>query len=84
MLRNRDKNDFFCINTAMDRQTIKTYCINEKIPRDKREELVLLADGAHILWVIGYRISEKYKITEETKRILKVHVYGGNANEREN
>ncbi len=84
LLRNRDKNDFFCINAAMDRQTIKTYCINEKIPRDKREELVLLADGAHILWVIGYRISEKYKITEETKKILKVHVYGGNANEREN
>ncbi len=80
-LRNRDKNDFFCINADMDRQTIKTYCINEKIPREKREELVLLADGVHILWVIGYRISEKYKITEETKTILKVHVYGGNANE---
>lgn len=80
-LRNRDPNDFFCINADMARQTIKTYCINEKIPREKREELVLLADGAHILWVIGYRISEKYKITEETKTILKVHVYGGNANE---
>ncbi len=80
-LRNRETNDFFCINADMDRQTIKTYCINEKIPREKREELVLLADGPHILWVIGHRISEMYKITEETKKILKVHVYGGNANE---
>lgn len=81
LLRNREKNDFFCINAEMDRQTIKTYCINEKIPREKREELVLLADGAHILWVIGHRISEKYKITEETRNILNVRVYGGSANE---
>lgn len=81
LLRNRNINDFFYINTDMDRQTIKTYCINEKIPREKRDELVLLADGSHILWVIGHRISEKYKITEKTKRILKVQVYGGNVNE---
>ena len=25
-----------------------------------------------VLWVIGYRISEKYKVTKDTKEILKV------------
>ena len=39
---------------------------------------MLLADGSHILWVVGKRISEGYKVTKETKRVLKVQVCGGN------
>ncbi len=81
LLRNRKTNDFMCINSNMDRQTIKTYCINEKIPKEERDQLLLLADGSHILWLIGYRISEQYKVTKETKNILKVRVYGGTCDE---
>lgn len=36
-----------------------------------------MAEGSHVLWVIGGRISEYYKVTEETERILKVQVDGG-------
>lgn len=47
----------------------------------KREELTLLADGSHILWVVGYRISEYYKVTSQTKQVLKVQVKGVNEDE---
>lgn len=33
-----------------------------------------MAEGEHVLWVVGYRISEYYKVTENTKRILKVQL----------
>ena len=46
--------------------------VNEKMPREARAKLLLLADGSHILWAIGGRMSEHYKITEHTKRILEV------------
>ena len=50
---------------------------DEKIPAAQRESLHLLADGDHILWVPGHRISEGYKVTAETTRILKVQIDGG-------
>ena len=34
--------------------------------------LLMLADGSHILWAIGGRISEYYKVTEHTEKILEV------------
>lgn len=46
--------------------------MDEKIPREQRGRILLVADGDHIVWIVGYRISAYYKITEQTKRILEV------------
>lgn len=59
------------------RKSLKSLFIDEKIPREERNCIPLLAEGSHVLWVIGGRISEYYKVTEETERILKVQVDGG-------
>ncbi len=48
--------------------------VDEKIPAGLRGRIPLLADGSHILWIIGKRISEGCKVTEKTKTILQVHV----------
>ncbi len=56
---------------------LNRYFIDEKIPRERRDEIRLLAEGHHILWVVGYRISEYYKITEATQTILEARAYGG-------
>ena len=62
------------------RKTVKSYMIDEKIPREERDRIPLLADGDHIIWIIGYRISEYYKVTEDTKKVLQVQLDGGNNN----
>jgi len=48
--------------------------IDEKIPENERDRIPVLADGDHILWVVGYRISDYYKITDETEHILEAEV----------
>ena len=48
--------------------------IDEKIPREERDSIQLLADGSHILWIVGYRISEYYKIGPDTVRVLEVRM----------
>ena len=77
MFRTREKGDYLTINKELSKKKLKNYMIEEKIPKEERENLYILADGSHIIWVPGYRISEYYKITEETKHILKVQVRGG-------
>ena len=51
--------------------------IDAKVPAEERDRLLLLADGSHIIWIPGMRISEYYKVTEDTRQILKVQIYGG-------
>ena len=73
ILRNRAEGDFLSINKNMQHQSLQDYFVNEKIPKDQRDNIPLLADKNHIMWVIGMRISEYYKVTELTRRVLEVH-----------
>lgn len=75
-LRNRQAGDYLIITESGNRKTIKEYFIEEKIPREEREQVLLLAEGNHVLWVVGKRISEYYKVTKQTKNILQVTVLG--------
>lgn len=80
-LRTRQEQDYLVINREGERKKLKKYFIDEKIPSDRRDQILLLAEGSHILWVLGYRISEDIKVTEHTKRILEIHVDGGEKSE---
>ena len=66
---------------AGHKKRLKEYFINEKIPADMRNKMLLLAQGEKILWVIGGRISADIKVSEDTKQILKVQITGGKYHE---
>ena len=70
-VRTRRPGDFITVDENGGRKKLKDYFINEKIPKAQRDEILLLADGSHVVWVIGYRISVYYKVTETTKNILR-------------
>ena len=74
-LRTRRVGDYFTLKSgeSLQHKKVKDYMITEKIPKARREEIPLLAEGEHVLWMVGYRISEHYKVEEYTKNILEVH-----------
>lgn len=80
-IRTRQPGDYFILKDG-GRKTVKRYMIDEKIPKEDRDQILLLADGSHVLWIIGYRISEYYKITEGTKYVLQAVCDGGEHNGR--
>ncbi|WP_294376149.1 tRNA lysidine(34) synthetase TilS [uncultured Clostridium sp.] len=55
---------------------LKDIFIDMKIPKEKRNSTALLCFDKEIAWIVGIRISEQFKITNETKNILKVIVKG--------
>lgn len=73
-IRNRRPGDVFFPYGSLGSKKLKDFFIDKKIPRDKREGIPLLADGKNIIWVIGMRTAENYKITENTGTILHVEV----------
>ncbi len=80
LIRCRKQGDYLCIDKGGTKK-LKALLIDEKIPRQKRDILPLLADGSHIMWVIGNRISEAYKVDENTRRILQITITEEEENE---
>lgn len=72
VVRFRQKGDYLYVADNA-RKLLSDYMINEKIPEKIRDSIPLVADGNHILWVIGYRISSAVKVSDETRKILTVH-----------
>lgn len=72
-IRNRRTGDFICLNGINGKKKLKDFFIDEKISRSMRDKIPLLADESSILWIVGLRISEHYKVTKDTKKILEVN-----------
>jgi tRNA(Ile)-lysidine synthase len=51
---------------------LKDFFMGCKIPKEKRRRIPLLFSGRDIVWVVGYRIDERYKVTRDTRRVLRV------------
>jgi tRNA(Ile)-lysidine synthase len=58
------------------RKSIAAYMTDRKIPAGERDRIPLAADGDHIMWIVGYRISEAYKVTETTTNVLEIMFVG--------
>ncbi|WP_426348210.1 tRNA lysidine(34) synthetase TilS [Alloiococcus sp. CFN-8] len=73
-LRSRKEGDRFNPLGIKGSKKIKDVFIDLKIPREKREELPLLCFGEDIAWIVGYRISDKFKVDEKTTKILQINI----------
>lgn len=73
-VRSRKKGDRFTPMGMKSNKKLKDFFIDKKIDREKRDSIGLICDDENIIWVIGYGINDKYKITEFSKNILNMEV----------
>jgi len=73
-VRVRQTGDYLTIRGKNDlcHKKLKDYMVTEKIPQETRDIIPVIAEEDHVLWLAGYRISEHYKVTINTKKILQV------------
>ena len=60
------------MNAMNQRKTLKAYFIDHKIPQEERDQICLVADGSHVIWIVGERISNYYKVSERTRTVLSL------------
>ena len=70
VLRKWKKGDYFVPLGMKGIKKISDYFIDNKINRYEKENTWLLCSGEKIVWIVGKRIDDKYKITSQTKNIF--------------
>jgi len=75
-VRPRKTGDFFYPLGFGRRKKLQDFFVDEKIPRDERDRVPLIISGDDIVWVVGYRGDERFRVKEETKRVLRLEVKG--------
>ncbi|GAA0181561.1 tRNA lysidine(34) synthetase TilS [Clostridium sediminicola] len=72
ILRYRKNGDKFSPLGMKGRKKVKDYFMDLKIPQHERDRIPMICFGGNIAWIIGCGISNKYKIDNNTKRILQI------------
>ena len=83
-IRTRRTGEYMVINAQGNTKKLNRCMIDEKIPSEYRDSIPLIACGKEILWMVGSRMNERYKINPKTRKVLVLNYQGGNENEREN
>ena len=54
------------------RRKLQDFFVDEKVPRDERDSILLVVSEQGIVWIAGCRGDERFRVTGETKRFLKL------------
>ncbi|HEY9195888.1 MAG TPA: tRNA lysidine(34) synthetase TilS [Mucilaginibacter sp.] len=58
------------------RKKLSDFFISLKIPLPKKQEIPVLVNGnGEIIWIAGYRADERYKVTDNTKKVTIFEMY---------
>lgn len=74
IVRNFRPGDRFIPLGMEGHKKIKDFFIDLKIPSGTRSLIPILMSQGTPVWVCGYRIDERFKVTPETKKILEVTI----------
>jgi tRNA(Ile)-lysidine synthase len=69
-LRSWQQSDYFFPLGMKGKKKLSDFFIAQKVPLHKKNEIPLLVNGnGDIIWVGGYRPDERYKVTDNTKKV---------------
>ncbi|MDD3223314.1 MAG: tRNA lysidine(34) synthetase TilS [Clostridium sp.] len=76
-IRFRKNGDKFTPFGMKGTKKIKDIFIDMKISKPLRDKIPLICFDDEIAWIVGYRVSDIFKVTDETKDILEIRFEGG-------
>lgn len=74
VVRSWQEGDYFYPSGMHGKKKLSKYFKDEKFSVPDKENSLLLCSGEDIVWVIGRRPDNRFKVTENTKLILKIEI----------
>lgn len=73
-LRKWKEGDWFCPLGMNKKKLISDFLIDQKVPLNLKKEVYLLTSNGSVVWVVGFRIDDRFKVTEKTSKICLMEV----------
>ena len=71
-LRRWERGDSFQPFGMKGKKKLSKFFKDEKIPINEKEKAWLLLNDKKIVWIVGYRMDDHFKVTKGSKKILKI------------
>lgn len=72
IVRRWEEGDSFQPLGMRGKKKVSDFMIDAKIPLNLKERVCVMESGGQIVWVVGYRLDDRYKVTPATERVLHI------------
>ncbi len=74
LIRRWQSGDYFKPLGMNGLKKISDFFIDMKLSLPEKENVWILANGEQVVWIIGHRLDDRYKITSGTQHVLKLEI----------
>jgi len=77
LIRHWKKGDYFFPLGMKHKKKLSDYFVDRKYSLVKKDKALVLESGGKIVWIIGERIDDRFRVTESTPKILVIRLFPG-------
>ncbi|WP_321345921.1 tRNA lysidine(34) synthetase TilS [uncultured Draconibacterium sp.] len=74
LMRKWQQGDYFQPLGMTGFKKVSDFFIDQKMPLHEKENTWLLCSGKKIVWIMGQRLDNRFKVTDATKQVLKIEI----------